>query len=198
MAAHRLIVLVLVAAIPLLTHAAAGSGSNGEDQIGWEILTSKNFSSQIRLHPHVLLLVTVSWCGESRSLMREISHKLKKEHDQYGSLKLMVVHRNIDKVLATSVDAGQGITVLCYHLAVSYRYHGSLRAQAILSSVHYLTSSAPNELPLKRLNNSEELDMFLASTDKAILLLESCGWTSKLLMQHYGNETLQGISILND
>lgn len=192
MAAHRLIVLVLVAAIPLLTHAAAGSGSNGEDQIGWEILTSKNFSSQIRLHPHVLLLVTVSWCGESRSLMREISHKLKKEHDQYGSLKLMVVHRNIDKVLATSVDAGQGITVLCYHLAVSYRYHGSLRAQAILSSVHYLTSSAPNELPLKRLNNSEELDMFLASTDKAILLLESCGWTSKLLMQHYGNETLQG------
>lgn len=130
--------------------------------------------------------------------MREISHKLEKEYDKYGSLKLMVVHRNIDKVLATSLDADQGITVLCYHHAVSYRYHGSVRAQDILSSIHYLTSTAPKELPLKRLNNSVELDMFLASTDTAVLLLESCGWTSKLLMQHYGNETLQGICTLND
>jgi len=130
--------------------------------------------------------------------MRDLSHKLEKEHDKYRPLKLMVVHQNFDKVLAKSLDADEGITVLCYHHAVSYRYQGSLRAQDILSSVHYLTSTASKELPLKRLNNSEDLDMFLASTDMAILLVESCGWTAKLLMEHYGNETLQGISILND
>lgn len=82
-------------------------------------------------------------------------------------------------------------------MIMSYRYHGSVRAQDILSSIHYLTSTAPKELPLKRLNNSEELDMFLASTDMAVLLLESCGWTSKLLMQHYGNETLQALQVVS-
>lgn len=34
--------------------------SNASERIGdWQMLTRQNFSSQIRLHPHILLLVTL-------------------------------------------------------------------------------------------------------------------------------------------
>ncbi|XP_074294576.1 uncharacterized protein LOC141622440 [Silene latifolia] len=170
--------------------------SNKELQFQWQLLSAKNFSSQIRLHPHVLLLVTVPWCGESRSLMRAISLKLAKEQQKYSALKLMLVYRNVDKVLADSLGAEKDITVLCYHHAVSYKYQGSLRVQDILSSVHHLVSLVPEELPLSKISNLEDMEMFLTSTDKAVLLLETCGWTSKLLTQLTANKTLQALQVL--
>uniref|UniRef100_A0A2N9GKU3 Thioredoxin domain-containing protein n=1 Tax=Fagus sylvatica TaxID=28930 RepID=A0A2N9GKU3_FAGSY len=42
-------------------------------------------------------------------------------------------------------------------------------------------SLVPGELPFKTLNSPEDLKTFLSSTDKALLLLEFCGWTPKML-----------------
>lgn len=125
--------------------------------------------------------------------MNEISWKLAKEQEKYNSLKLMFVNRNLDKTLADSLGGAEGITVLCYHHAMSYKYQGILREQDILSSVNYLMSLAAEDLPLKILRDSRDLEMFLASTDKAVLLLESCGWTLKLLEEQTSNGTVQGM-----
>ncbi|KAK9699358.1 hypothetical protein RND81_08G169400 [Saponaria officinalis] len=170
-------------------------------QFQWQIISAKNFSTQIHLHPHILLLVTVPWCGESRSLMRKISLKLADEQQKYSSLQLMLVYRNVDKVLADSLGAVEDITVLCYHHAVSYKYKGSLRVPDILSSVHYMASLVPEDLPLRKISNSEDMKLFLTSTDKAVLLLETCGWASKLLAQLTVNQTVQeglALQVLRD
>ncbi|XP_057545359.1 uncharacterized protein LOC130824390 isoform X1 [Amaranthus tricolor] len=183
---------LLVFSFLLLTIHAISAKSKNNLEFKWQTLSSANFSSQIRIHPHVLLFVTVPWCGESRSLMDELSKKLAIEQEKYSSLKLMLVNRNVENRLADSLGAVEGLTVLCYHHAVSYKYKGIFRVQNILSSMYYLISNSVENIPLKRLGNSDELEMFLASTDKAVLLLETCGWTSKFLKQT-GNETVQAL-----
>ncbi|VVA98258.1 unnamed protein product [Arabis nemorensis] len=156
----------------------------------WEILTERNFSSQIRLHPHVLLFVTPPWCGESRSLKHEIT-QLAQSSEEFGLLKFMFVHRNSEKNLAQAIGAAanNGVTVLYYHHSVPYNYLGKLRASNILSSIHPYLTSTPEELPLKHLKSPETLKDFLESSDKAILLFEFCGWTATLLPELKKNVT---------
>ncbi|XP_010277275.1 PREDICTED: uncharacterized protein LOC104611774 isoform X2 [Nelumbo nucifera] len=156
----------------------AGSHRNGS--LEWQILTKRNFSSQIRLHPNVLLFVSVPWSGEARSLMKEIAYLANRE-ERVGPLKLMVIHRNTEKMLADVLGATGQITILCYHHSVSYKYQGRLRAQNILSSVYHLMSHQPEDLPIQTLDTAEDLEEFFSSTDKAVLLLEFCGWGTKLL-----------------
>ncbi|KAF8050062.1 hypothetical protein N665_2057s0008 [Sinapis alba] len=172
-----LLLLAFVSIIP-------SSSSHGE----WGILTEQNFSSQIRLHPHILLFVTAPWCGESRSLKNEIT-QLVQRSEEYDSLKLMVVYRNSEKVLAQAIGAANEITILYYHHSVPYNYRGKLRASNILSSVHPYLTSPPEELPLKHLKSPEGLKDFLESSDKALILFEFCGWTSTLLSELKRNVT---------
>ncbi|KAG7577907.1 hypothetical protein ISN45_Aa03g021400 [Arabidopsis thaliana x Arabidopsis arenosa] len=161
------------------------SSCNGE----WEILTEQNFSSQIRLHPHVLLFITTPWCGESRSLKNEITQMVQ-SRDEFGLLKLMVVYRNSEKVLAQAIgSATNGITILYYHNSVPYNYQGKLRGSNILSSIHPYLTSTPEELPLKHLKSPKSLKDFLQSSDKALLLFEFCGWTTTLLSELKKNVT---------
>ncbi|KAK6160518.1 hypothetical protein DH2020_003899 [Rehmannia glutinosa] len=142
----RVLLLLLAALASFSSHTVdCGGGSGGGAKVQWQILNRSNYSSQIRLHPHLLLLVTVPWSGETRSLMKELAHVVASDEAKFGTLKLM-----------TSV-------------------------QNILSSVHYAMSLSPDELPLKSLTTPEELKDFLHSTDKAVLLLEFCGWTPRLL-----------------
>jgi hypothetical protein len=155
----------------------------------WEILTEQNFSSQIRLHPHVLLFVTTPWCGESRSLKYEITQMVQRR-EEFGLLKLMVVYRNSEKVLAQAIGAAvNGITILYYHNSVPYNYLGKLRASNILSSIHPYLTSTPEELPLKHLKSPKSLKDFLQSSDKALLLFEFCGWTTTLMSELKKNVT---------
>ncbi|XVF66975.1 hypothetical protein PTKIN_Ptkin10aG0082900 [Pterospermum kingtungense] len=175
--------IILLASLSPVDCASDGVGE-------WQILTEQNFSSQIRLHPHILLFVTVPWCGESRSLMREVSRLVTDKSKDFDSLKLKVFHRNTEKMLADSIDASDGITVFYYDHSVSYKYQGKLRARNILNSVYpYVLSASPEELPLKRLNSQEALKVFLESTDKALILTEFCGWAPKLLAQVKNNGT---------
>ncbi|OMP06446.1 hypothetical protein COLO4_08119 [Corchorus olitorius] len=184
--------LLLPISIVLLASLAAvdcASGGGGE----WQILTKQNFSSQIHLHPHMLLLVTVPWCGESRSLMREVSRLVADKSKQFDSLKLMVIYLNKDKLLADSVGSSDGITVFYYDHSVSYKYQGKLRARNILNSLYPYISASPEEVPLKKLNSEEELKVFLESTDKALILAEDCGWAPKLLAKVMNNGTGNGL-----
>uniref|UniRef100_A0A7N1A3C0 Thioredoxin domain-containing protein n=1 Tax=Kalanchoe fedtschenkoi TaxID=63787 RepID=A0A7N1A3C0_KALFE len=147
----------------------------------WHTLTKHNFSSQIQLHPSILLIVTVPWCGESLSLMRDLSHAITQEHSGIEDLKLMRLYRNKEKMLADTLGARDGISIIYYHNSVAYNYRGRLRAVNIVKSIASMVSLEPAELPLKSLDTREELTDFLESTDKAVLLLEFCGWTSRLL-----------------
>ncbi|CAL9204412.1 uncharacterized protein LOC103976329 isoform X2 [Musa acuminata AAA Group] len=159
---------------------ASSSRSSGA-RLEWQILTKRNFSSQIRLHPQILLMVTVPWSGESRSLMKEVAHLVANNQDKLDFLKLMVIYRSSEKMLADILGATEEITLFYYHNSMSYKYHGRLRAENILSSVNRFQSLEPEELPLKLLQTPEDVENFFLSTDKAVLLLEFCGWSAKLL-----------------
>ncbi|MBA0843182.1 hypothetical protein Goarm_000393 [Gossypium armourianum] len=184
----KYLLLIPISIISLALVSAVDCASNGVGE--WQILTKLNYSSQIRRHPHTLLLVTVPWCGESRSLMREVSRLVADKSTEFDSLKFMLIHRNMEKTLADSIGASDGITVLYYDHSVSYKYQGKLRARNILNSIHpYISVASPEELPLKPLNSQEELEMFLNSTDKALILAEFCGWSPKLVDKVKNNGT---------
>ncbi|KAJ4972823.1 hypothetical protein NE237_005997 [Protea cynaroides] len=155
--------------------------SNRNHSLEWQILTWRNYSSQIRLHPRIILFVTVPWSGEARSLMKELSNLSAYKKERVHLPKLMVIYRNTDKVLADILGATKETTVFCYHYSVSYKYQGRLRVHNILSSFDHLVSLQPEDLLLKTLNTAGDLKAFLGSTDKSVLLLEFCGWSAKLL-----------------
>ncbi|XP_028119984.1 uncharacterized protein LOC114317458 [Camellia sinensis] len=187
---------LILSSQPLIVQAAIDSSeSNGSSSSGvfeWEILTKRNFSSQIRLHPHLLLMVTVPWSGESRSLMKELTQLVANKQEKFGTLKLVLLYRNRERMLADVIGATEGITILCYHHSLPYKYQGRLRAQNILSSAHFLMTHPPEQLPLESLKTPEDLKTFLQSTDKALLLMEFCGWTHALLAKGKNNGTENG------
>ncbi|KAI9127806.1 hypothetical protein K1719_000799 [Acacia pycnantha] len=70
--------------------------------------------------------------------------------------------------------------IVCKCLARNeQQYRGRLKAKNILSSLHPYIMSAPEEVPLKALKDPKELRMFLDLTDKALVLVDFCGWTTK-------------------
>lgn len=121
--------------------------------------------------------------------MKELAYAVTEKEEKLGSLKLMLIYRNSEKVLADALGATEEITILNYHHSVPYKYQGRLRPPNILSSAYDLMSFFPDELPLKPLKTQEELKLFLESTDKVFLLLEFCGWTPRLLAKGKNNGT---------
>ncbi|KAL0386275.1 UNVERIFIED_CONTAM: hypothetical protein Sradi_3021800 [Sesamum radiatum] len=113
--------------------------------------------------------------------MKELAHMVASDEVRFGTLKLMVLYRNVERMLADALGVADGITVFYYHNTLSYKYWGRLRGQNILSSVHYVMSLSPDELPLKSLTTPEELSDFLHSTDKVVVVTDFCGWTARLL-----------------
>lgn len=129
--------------------------------------------------------------------MKELAHIIDIKQEKFGALKLMVVYKSSDKMLADAIGATEGITVLYYHQAISYKYQGPLRVQNILSSVHHVMTLMPEDIPLKSLTTPESLKSFIESTDKAFLLFEFCGWTTKLLTNSNINGTESEFGMLN-
>ncbi|KAH1224355.1 Protein disulfide-isomerase [Glycine max] len=192
---------VFIVAIASLSLIIAGSSSS---QFQWQILTKHNFSSQIRLHPHLLLLVTLPWSGESRSLINQLSLALAAkpppQQQHFASLKLMLMHRNTEKLLADSIGATatpDETTLFYFHYSVSYKYRGRLRARNILSSLYPYISLAPEEVPLAALNTPLDFRLFVDSTERALVLVDFCGWTPKLLASD-NNGTQNAFSVLGN
>lgn len=129
--------------------------------------------------------------------MRDIAEAVNSRKEDFASLKLMLLYVNVDKMLADAIGASatDETTVLFYYHSKSYKYRGRLRAQNILSSIEHYFGLPPEDVPLKHLKFPRELETFLESTDRSLLLLEFCGWTSKLLSsgQNSGNATDFGI-----
>ena len=113
--------------------------------------------------------------------MKEVVHFLKSDKQLSDNLKLMVVYKNTDKLLADLLDAKEGITVFYYHLSKSFKYQGRLNAQKILSSMSNAISPLHAGFPFVFLSTSEEVENFFQSTDKSVLLLDFCGWSVRLL-----------------
>lgn len=128
--------------------------------------------------------------------MKELAHTVTKKKEEFRTLKLMLLHRNHDKMLADALGATMEINIICYRYSLPYKYQGTLRVQNILSSVHYLMSLLPEEAPLKPLPTAEDLTTFLKSTDKALLVLEFCGWTPELMAKVMNNGSENAFGIL--
>ncbi|KAI4369113.1 hypothetical protein MLD38_017598 [Melastoma candidum] len=155
----------------------------------WKIVTKQNFSSLIRTHPHALLVVTLPWSGEARSVMKDIADSVRHQKEEpLRSLELLFMYKNVEKMLAGALGALDETTVVYYHHSTSYKYRGRLRASNILSSVLPYLMIGPDDISLKHLKSEEELKDFLRSTDRGVLLLEFCGWTPKL-MNKIGNSS---------
>nr|GEY30650.1 hypothetical protein [Tanacetum cinerariifolium] len=193
---HRRSLLLIIISLSFQSAHSKSDTSSSSSSLAeeWQILTKHNFSSQIRLNPYLILFVTVPWSGESRSLMKELVIVTRKK-EEFRTLKLMVVHKNLEKMLADGLGATGDINVICYRHSLPYKYQGALRVQNILSSVRYLMSLLPEEIPLKSLPTAEDLTTFLESTDKALLVLEFCGWTPKLTakLMTNGSENAFGV-----
>lgn len=127
--------------------------------------------------------------------MRELAQVVNSKQQKFGTLKLMFVHRNSDKLLAEALGATEGIKILYYHHSLSYKYQGPLRVQNILSSVYHLMSLSSKDIPLKYLTTPEDLKSFIESTNKALLVMEFCGWTSGLLAKTKKSATDNGFGI---
>ena len=141
--------------------------------------------------------------------MKEVAHVVSdRQEEEFRSLKLMFMFRNTEKMLADAIIAAaappapneeeEEITILFYLHSVSYKYRGPFRALNILSSLlpHISNSnsnSSSNQPQPPLLNTPDHLNSFLASTDKALLLLEFCGWTPKLLANHNINHFGVGV-----
>ncbi|CAL4917235.1 unnamed protein product [Urochloa decumbens] len=170
--------ILLLLAGALLSPAVASSGA-AAGRPEWQVLNRANFSSQIRLHPHVLLLATMPWYGESRALMADIQHLVGSD-EELGHLKLMAVYRNSEKLLTDAIGATEGIKVVYYQRSMQFKYQGKLRARDILSSVRYIMSLKHEEAPFVVLHTKEDVETFIESTDKAVILYETCGWFTRL------------------
>lgn len=127
--------------------------------------------------------------------MRDLAQVVNSKQKEFGTLKLMFVHRNSDKVLAEALGAKDGIKFLYFRQSLSYKYQGPLRVQNILSSVYHLMSLPPKDIPLKFLTTAEDLKSFTESTDKVLLVMEFCGWTSRLLTKAKNSVTDNGFGI---
>lgn len=120
--------------------------------------------------------------------MKEVSLIIDEKPQEFSNLKLMFIHMHMEKTLADSLGANvDGITVIYFHYSVSYKYRGRLAAKSILSSLHFYISIAPEEVPLKTLNSARDFRTFLDSTDQALVLVDFCGWTPKLLAKSKKN-----------
>ncbi|XP_047320041.1 uncharacterized protein LOC124924042 [Impatiens glandulifera] len=181
--------LIFSSSCLLIMIDAVNTSSNRVRSSQWDLLSLRNFSSQIHIHPHILILVTVPWSGESRALTNDISQLVANMQEKFDNLKLMLVYKNREKILTDALGAKDGITVIYCHHSLSYKYEGRLRAQNILSSVDFVMSLPPEEFPLQLVKTSEELKSFVESTDKSLLLVEFCGWTQRLLAKARKNAT---------
>ncbi|XP_027097233.1 uncharacterized protein [Coffea arabica] len=172
--------------------SVASDGSSRRKGVEWQTLTKLNYSSEIRRHPNLLLMITLPWCGESRSLEKQLANAVTTQQERFGSLKLMLLYRNTERMLANALGASESddaVTIIYFHHSLSYKYRGTLRVQNILSSVHHVMSLLPEHLPLRLLRTSHELRNFLDSTDNTLLLLDFCGWTPGLLARGLSEET---------
>lgn len=186
-----LFLLVLGHSIQNVDSAASDGGSRRKG-VEWQILTKLHYSSEIRRHPNLLLMITLPWCGESRSLEKQLANAVTSQQEKFGSLKLMLLYRNTERMLANVLGASESdgaVTIIYFHHSLSYKYRGTLRVQNILSSVHHVMSLLPEQLPLRLLRTSHELRNFLDSTDNTLLLLDFCGWTPGLLVRGSTEET---------
>lgn len=111
--------------------------------------------------------------------MDDIEH-LVGSNEELGRLKLMVVYRNSEKLLTDAIGATEGIKIVYYQRSVQFKYQGKLRARDILSSMSYIMSLKHEEAPFEVLHTKEDVETFMESTDKSVLLYESCGWFTRL------------------
>lgn len=147
----------------------------------WQLLTRKNFSTQIRQHEFALLMVTYPWSGESRALRNDLVQLMKYMHAQFQRLRLMLIYRNVEKMLGDILVGDKAVNLVFYRDAVPFKYTGKLSAQTVLASVWHAMSIPSGDLPFKQLNTLEDLEFFVQSTDNAVLLFDICGWVPNIL-----------------
>ncbi|KAH7569793.1 hypothetical protein JRO89_XS05G0001000 [Xanthoceras sorbifolium] len=165
--------------------------STPDGLLGHGILTVMDFATLSRLRRMLLLSCFIRWNNSSRSNVNAFDRVLVVV-EELRSLKLMIIYRNSEKMLADAIGATEPITVMFYHHSVSFKYRGRLRALNILHSIYPYISVSPEEVPIKSINSLVDLKEFIDSTDKAFILFDFCGWTPNLQARANDNTTAQG------
>lgn len=124
--------------------------------------------------------------------MAEIEHLVANDKQELGRLKLMVVYRNSEKLLSDAIGAAEGTKFIFYRQSIPFKYQGKLRARDILYSIRYTMSLKHEEAPFVPLHTEEDVEAFIRSTDKAVLLSEFCGWFTRLASG--GGNTSSGVT----
>ena len=129
--------------------------------------------------------------------MADIEHLVGSD-EELGRLKLMVVYRNSEKLLTDAIGATEGIKVVYYQHSMQFKYQGKLRARDILSSTRHIMSLKHEEAPFEVLHTKEDVETFIESTDKSIILYESCGWFTRLAHGYGGNNQTYEVASSNN
>jgi hypothetical protein len=111
--------------------------------------------------------------------MREIKHLVSVKREEFGHLKLFVVYRNSEKILADMLGAMEGTKIIYYQNSIQLNYNGRLSALNILSSISHTMLIQDDEIPLKPVNELNEIKSYLDSTEKSVFLIDLCGWSAK-------------------
>lgn len=111
--------------------------------------------------------------------MRDIKHLVSVKGEEFGHLKLFVVYRNSEKILADILGATEGTKIIYYQNSIQLNYNGRHRAPNILSSISQTMLIQDDEIPLKLVNESNEIESYLDSTEKSVFLIDLCGWSTK-------------------
>ncbi|MCO5547947.1 hypothetical protein L7F22_001402 [Adiantum nelumboides] len=150
-------------------------------ELQWIRLTHDNFSSEVRTHPFLLCLATVPWCGESRSLTRELSKSLSIDESLHSLVQLRVVYINLDKGLKRFFsESVRYPTFTFFWYSIPLKYNGKLRLQNILTAIRRAIGLSFWDMPLQKLETAADLESFMRSTEKAVILFDFCNYTNKI------------------
>uniref|UniRef100_A0A7I4FU06 Thioredoxin domain-containing protein n=1 Tax=Physcomitrium patens TaxID=3218 RepID=A0A7I4FU06_PHYPA len=145
-----------------------------EELFQWKRLTQENFTS-IHSNAFTLCIVMLSWCGEGRSLIREISTLVKNSPDEFTALHYRYVYVNLDRSAVKSLPTIRSPSVFLFHKEIPFLYKGRLLGSHILEGVRYGMRSSESGFPVQRLETSENVIAFAGSSDRVFFFLDFCG-----------------------
>lgn len=113
--------------------------------------------------------------------MSALSRSIEADDDLHPLIQLRVVYVNLDKDLGSTLSGKRrSLKLTLYRHAVPYRYKGKVKVHNILAGIRHVISVSSVDLPFQRLDSFSELDTFMESTDKTVILFDFCNWAQKL------------------
>jgi hypothetical protein len=157
----------------------------------WQQLTEQNFTD-LHNHHFALCFAMLSWCGEGRSLMRQVSRSMMEDPEAFAALQLRFVYIDKDRALLNllppTARRSSSLRIYLYHQGTPYFHGGQLTAGHILHAIRHVMHVPDGDLPVQHLQSFDVVKSFMESTDRAFLLLDFCGWAHSIRQKPWQEE----------